>query len=57
MFLEIAQQQLRYADADRPAVDAILFGLQTGDIGVLIGPAAYHKTTLLRAVAGFDRAA
>ena len=34
----------------------VSFGLQTGDIGVLIGPSGCGKTTLLRAVAGLERA-
>ncbi len=56
MFLEVAQLQVSYAGAAKPAVLDVSFGLQTGDIGVLIGPSGCGKTTLLRAVAGLERA-
>ena len=56
MFLELAQLQVRYAGAERAAVLDVSFGLQAGDIGVLIGPSGCGKTTLLRAVAGLERA-
>ena len=56
MFLEVTQLQVLYAGATRPAVLDVSFGLQTGDIGVLIGPSGCGKTTLLRAVAGLERA-
>ena len=35
MFLELAQLQVRYAGAERAAVQDVSFGLQAGDIGVL----------------------
>ena len=54
MFLEISQLQVRYAARTRPAVDGVSFGLQAGDIGVLIGPSGCGKTTLLRAIAGLE---
>jgi len=56
MFLEVAQLQVRYAGAAQPAVHKVTFGLQTGEIGVLIGPSGCGKTTLLRAVAGLEHA-
>ncbi len=56
MFLEVTQLQVRYAGAARAAVHDVSFGLQTGEIGVLIGPSGCGKTTLLRAVAGLERA-
>ena len=56
MFLEVAKLQVRYAGADRAAVQDVAFGLKTGDIGVLIGPSGCGKTTLLRAVAGLEHA-
>jgi len=56
MFLEVKQLQVRYAGASDPAVLDVSFGLQTGEIGVLIGPSGCGKTTLLRAVAGLERA-
>jgi iron(III) transport system ATP-binding protein len=37
-------------------VDGVSFGLPRGDIGVLIGPSGCGKTTLLRAIAGLERA-
>ena len=54
MFLEVSQLQVRYGQTGRPAVDGVTFGLQAGDIGVLIGPSGCGKTTLLRAVAGLE---
>ncbi len=56
MFLEVAQLQVLYAGAAKPAVQGVSFGLSTGDIGVLIGPSGCGKTTLLRAVAGLELA-
>jgi len=56
MFLALAQLQVRYAGAARAAVEDVSFGLKAGDIGVLIGPSGCGKTTLLRAVAGLERA-
>ena len=37
-------------------MDGVSLGLRAGDIGVLIGPSGCGKTTLLRAVAGLERA-
>ncbi|MBN9369709.1 MAG: ABC transporter ATP-binding protein [Hydrogenophaga sp.] len=56
MFLKVSQLQVRYAGAPHPAVDGVSFGLAAGEIGVLIGPSGCGKTTLLRAVAGLERA-
>ena len=56
MFLEVSQLKVQYAGRSRPAVDAVSFGLHPGEIGVLIGPSGCGKTTLLRAVAGLERA-
>ena len=56
MHLELSQLSVRYAGATRPSVDGVSFGLQRGDIGVLIGPSGCGKTTLLRAIAGLERA-
>jgi iron(III) transport system ATP-binding protein len=56
MFLDLSQLVVRYAGRPRPAVDGVSLGLQTGEIGVLIGPSGCGKTTLLRAVAGLERA-
>lgn len=39
-----------------PAVDEVSLSLNAGEIGVLIGPSGCGKTTLLRAVAGLERA-
>jgi len=56
MFLNIAQLSVRYAGLPQAAVDGVSLGLRAGDIGVLIGPSGCGKTTLLRAVAGLERA-
>ncbi|MBA2674912.1 ABC transporter ATP-binding protein [Ramlibacter sp.] len=54
MHLEVSHLSVRYAGRERPAVDAVSFGLRAGDIGVLIGPSGCGKTTLLRAIAGLE---
>jgi iron(III) transport system ATP-binding protein len=54
MFLEVSQLRVAYAGQSQPAVRDVSFGLQAGDIGVLIGPSGCGKTTLLRAVAGLE---
>lgn len=54
MFLEVSQLRIAYAGRSQPAVHDVSFGLQAGDIGVLIGPSGCGKTTLLRAVAGLE---
>ncbi|MHB1248177.1 MAG: ABC transporter ATP-binding protein [Polaromonas sp.] len=56
MFLDVSQLGVRYAGSLKPAVDGVSFSLQAGEIGVLIGPSGCGKTTLLRAVAGLERA-
>ncbi|RYX94333.1 MAG: ABC transporter ATP-binding protein [Comamonadaceae bacterium] len=56
MFLDVAKLGVHYAGRPKPAVDGVSFQLQAGDIGVLIGPSGCGKTTLLRAVAGLERA-
>ena len=56
MFLNIAQLNVRYPGQAAAAVDGVSLGLRAGDIGVLIGPSGCGKTTLLRAVAGLERA-
>ena len=56
MYLEVSQLQVQYANRPTPAVAGVSFGLRAGDIGVLIGPSGCGKTTLLRAVAGLERA-
>jgi iron(III) transport system ATP-binding protein len=58
MFLALDDVSVRYArGAARAAVDGVTLGLQPGQIGVLIGPSGCGKTSLLRAVAGLERAA
>ncbi len=54
MFLEVSQLRVAYASQSQPAVRDVSFGLDAGDIGVLIGPSGCGKTTLLRAVAGLE---
>ena len=56
MFLQISNLSIQYAGRLTPAVDDVTFTLQAGEIGVLIGPSGCGKTTLLRAVAGLERA-
>ncbi|MDO9436900.1 ABC transporter ATP-binding protein [Hydrogenophaga sp.] len=56
MFLQVSQLSVRYPGLAHAAVDGATFGLRAGDIGVLIGPSGCGKTTLLRAVAGLERA-
>ena len=56
MFLEISHLSIHYDGRAKAAVDGVSFNLQAGDIGVLIGPSGCGKTTLLRAVAGLERA-
>ncbi|MCP5284673.1 MAG: ABC transporter ATP-binding protein [Burkholderiaceae bacterium] len=58
MFLQVESVTVRYGGEDaRAAVDSASFGLAAGEIGVLIGPSGCGKTSLLRAVAGLERAA
>ena len=56
MFLDVSQLCVHYAGRPQRAVDQVSFSLQAGEIGVLIGPSGCGKTTLLRAVAGLERA-
>ena len=56
MFLSITQLSVHYPGQTGAAVDSVSLGLRAGDIGVLIGPSGCGKTTLLRAVAGLERA-
>ncbi|MDQ7744901.1 ABC transporter ATP-binding protein [Hydrogenophaga pseudoflava] len=56
MFLQVSQLSVQYPGSSHPAVDSVTLGLRAGDIGVLIGPSGCGKTTLLRAVAGLERA-
>jgi iron(III) transport system ATP-binding protein len=56
MFLDVSQLQVRYGQQPSAAVDGVSLGLRAGEIGVLIGPSGCGKTTLLRAVAGLERA-
>ncbi|HYF19866.1 MAG TPA: ABC transporter ATP-binding protein [Ramlibacter sp.] len=56
MHVQLTRLSVRYRGLPRPAVDEVSFGLPAGGIGVLIGPSGCGKTTLLRAVAGLERA-
>ncbi len=56
MFLDISHLVVHYAGRSRPAVNGVSLGLLAGEIGVLIGPSGCGKTTLLRAVAGLEKA-
>ncbi len=54
MFLNLSHLSVQYAGRAQSAVADVSFGLQAGQIGVLIGPSGCGKTTLLRAVAGLE---
>ena len=56
MFLNVSHLSVSYPGQAHAAVDGVSLGLHAGDIGVLIGPSGCGKTTLLRAVAGLERA-
>jgi iron(III) transport system ATP-binding protein len=56
MFMSTTHLSIRYPDQKQAAVDSVSLGLRTGDIGVLIGPSGCGKTTVLRAVAGLEKA-
>jgi len=56
MFLTVSQLTVHYPGTPQAAVREVSLGLKAGDIGVLIGPSGCGKTTLLRAVAGLERA-
>ncbi|MDO9146341.1 MAG: ABC transporter ATP-binding protein [Hydrogenophaga sp.] len=56
MFLNVSHLSMQYPGQPQAAVDGVSLGLRAGDIGVLIGPSGCGKTTLLRAVAGLERA-
>jgi iron(III) transport system ATP-binding protein len=55
MFLDLRHLSVQYAGRTLRAVADVSFGLQAGQIGVLIGPSGCGKTTLLRAVAGLEQ--
>lgn len=57
MILNISRLCVQYPGRANPAVAGVSLGLRAGDLGVLIGPSGCGKTTLLRAVAGLERAA
>jgi iron(III) transport system ATP-binding protein len=62
MLLQLDTVSVRYARSRDSAVAAdavsqVSFGLEAGQIGVLIGPSGCGKTSLLRAVAGLERIA
>ena len=56
MHIALTQLSVQYPGQPRPAVDQVSLGLAAGEIGVLIGPSGCGKTTLLRAIAGLERA-
>lgn len=56
MLLDLSSLVVHYAGQAHPAVNGVSLGLAVGQIGVLIGPSGCGKTTLLRAVAGLERA-
>lgn len=56
MFLDVTQLSVSYPKRTHPAVNQVTLSLRAGEMGVLIGPSGCGKTTLLRAVAGLERA-
>jgi iron(III) transport system ATP-binding protein len=56
MVLQLDQVSVQYPGQDRPTVKKVSLAMQAGDLGVLIGPSGCGKTTLLRAIAGLERA-
>ena len=52
MKLEVTAASVGYGA--RTVLDEVSFVLESGDIGCLLGPSASGKTTLLRAIAGFE---
>jgi len=56
VFLVIERLSVRYPGQMQAAVADVSLGLARGEIGALIGPSGCGKTTLLRAVAGLERA-
>ncbi len=58
MYLQLSYLSVCYPSPDRTDVHNVVrdvtFGLEAGQIGVLIGPSGCGKTTLLRAVAGLE---
>jgi len=57
MSLSVQDLHLRFAKAPaHAALAGVSLSLPKGDIGVLLGPSGCGKTTLLRAVAGLERA-
>ncbi|TVQ35155.1 MAG: ABC transporter ATP-binding protein [Spirochaetaceae bacterium] len=53
--LEVKLVSKRFADQERPAVDAVSFRVEPGEIFGLLGPSGCGKTTTLRIIAGFER--
>lgn len=56
MLLCLSNLSAQFPGRSKPAVAGVSLGLRAGDLGVLIGPSGCGKTTLLRAVAGLERA-
>ena len=54
MILEVDDIYLGYA-SQQPVIRGLSFGLERGEIGCLLGASGCGKTTILRAIAGFER--
>ncbi len=53
-YLGIRGLQVRYPRAPKPAVDGVDLSLARGEVGVLLGASGSGKTSILRALAGFE---
>ncbi len=54
--IEITNLTKTYPGTDKPAVSHVSFQIKKGEIITLLGPSGCGKTTLLRLIAGFERA-
>ena len=55
--LEVRDLTVRFDPEGSPAVDAVDLVVPTGSVVAVLGPSGCGKTTLMRAVAGLERAA
>ena len=55
MILEVDDVYLGYGNHQAPVIQGVSFSLARGEIGCLLGASGCGKTTILRAIAGFER--